>query len=488
MKEFSTDLRKVREYESKALKGHSENKLPVFHMKVPMGWMNDPNGFSLYEGEYHLFFQYHPYSREWGSMHWGHVKSQDFIRWEHLPVALAPDQVYDKEGCFSGTAIEDNGKHILAYTSVYYEDGIEEPDKIRQTQSIAIGDGENYTKQENNPVIDKKLLPEGASLVDFRDPKIFKSHGSYNMIVANRDRDGRGQLLKFESADLKKWQYMGVFYKPEKKLGRMWECPDYFELEDTKVLLVSPQDMEAEGLQYHCGNGSLYLTGKEREGHFCEDYIDCLDYGIDFYAPQSLLTKDGRRVMTAWMQSWDVNSYPEDFIWRGMMICPRELHLEDGKIRQTPVRELKQYWKNEISFEKIKVSEAVSLEGIRGRVLDLTITIRDMCCDAVEIRLAKKDKKYISIAYQPKQQLLTFDRKYMQCIRDIVNERKVELTKRSDAITLRILLDIYSIEIFMNNGEKTLTSLYFMQDDYDGIEFVSYGGYCEMDICKRDIY
>ena len=108
MKEFSTDLRKVREYESEALKEHSENKLPVFHMKVPMGWMNDPNGFSLYEGDYHLFFQYHPYSREWGSMHWGHVKSQDFIRWEHLPVALAPDQVYDKEGCFSGTAIEDN--------------------------------------------------------------------------------------------------------------------------------------------------------------------------------------------------------------------------------------------------------------------------------------------------------------------------------------------------------------------------------------------
>lgn len=117
-------------------------------MKVPTGWMNDPNGFSVYKGEYHLFFQYNPYSRDWGSMHWGHVKSQDLIRWEYLPAALAPDQQYDKEGCFSGTAIEDNGKHIIAYTSVYYEDGIEKPDKIRQTQSIAIGDGVFYVNRK----------------------------------------------------------------------------------------------------------------------------------------------------------------------------------------------------------------------------------------------------------------------------------------------------------------------------------------------------
>ena len=148
-------------------------------------------------------------------MHWGHVKSQDLIRWEYLPAALAPDQQYDKEGCFSGTAIEDNGKHIIAYTSVYYEDGIEKPDKIRQTQSIAIGDGVIYVKQENNPVIDKNLLPEGASPEDFRDPKIWKSDGRYYMIIANRGQDGRGQILKFVSADLKEWNYMGLFYNPE---------------------------------------------------------------------------------------------------------------------------------------------------------------------------------------------------------------------------------------------------------------------------------
>ena len=50
MKELSAELRKAQEYENKALKEENENKFPVFHLKVPTGWMNDPNGFSVYKG------------------------------------------------------------------------------------------------------------------------------------------------------------------------------------------------------------------------------------------------------------------------------------------------------------------------------------------------------------------------------------------------------------------------------------------------------
>ena len=159
----------------------------------------------------------------------------------------------------------------------------------------------------------------------------------------------------------------------------------------------------------------------------------------------------------------------------------------DKRFAGKSVEELEKYWENEIIYKRVKVNGTAFLKGISGRVFDLTLTIRDMHCDAVEIRLAKKEQKYIRIVYDPVHEILTFDRKYMNCIRDIVNERRVELAPKAGEITLRILMDIYSVEIFMNDGEKTLTSLFFVNEDNNEIEFIAYGGDCEIDIYKRDI-
>lgn len=52
--------------------------------------MNDPNGFCYAAGKYHLFFQFYPYSAAWGPMHWGHLVSDDLIKWEWVKTALAP--------------------------------------------------------------------------------------------------------------------------------------------------------------------------------------------------------------------------------------------------------------------------------------------------------------------------------------------------------------------------------------------------------------
>mgnify|MGYP000843491358 CR=1 FL=1 len=76
-----------------------------YHFTPPVSWMNDPNGFSVYKGQIHLFYQYHPYSNVWGPMHWGHQVSEDMISWKQYPTVLAPDKEYDEEGCFSGSAV-----------------------------------------------------------------------------------------------------------------------------------------------------------------------------------------------------------------------------------------------------------------------------------------------------------------------------------------------------------------------------------------------
>ena len=84
------------------------------HLKAPDNWINDPNGFIYYKGQYHLFYQYFPYGPRWGTMHWGHAVSQDLVSWEHKGLALYPTIHGDQNGCFSGSAVEEEGKLYLA--------------------------------------------------------------------------------------------------------------------------------------------------------------------------------------------------------------------------------------------------------------------------------------------------------------------------------------------------------------------------------------
>ena len=178
-------LREVRNYEETFEKGIKEQERPAFHLSPRVGWMNDPNGFSFYDGKYHLFYQYYPYNSHWGLMHWGHAVSSDLLHWEYLPAALAPDEAYDKDGCFSGSAVTlPDGKQLLMYTGVAKETQEDGSVCEVQRQCIAVGDGINYEKYAGNPVLTEADLPEGSSRFDFRDPKVWQgSDGSYYAVV-----------------------------------------------------------------------------------------------------------------------------------------------------------------------------------------------------------------------------------------------------------------------------------------------------------------
>ena len=116
---ISNILREARIYEELAGQTIPDGDRPAFHLSPRTGWMNDPNGFSFYQGKYHLFYQYYPYTSKWGPMHWGHAVSEDLLHWTHLPAALAPDTLPDRDGCFSGSAVElPDGRQLLMYTGV----------------------------------------------------------------------------------------------------------------------------------------------------------------------------------------------------------------------------------------------------------------------------------------------------------------------------------------------------------------------------------
>ena len=98
--------------------------------------------------------------------------------------------------------------------------------------------------------------------------------------------------------------FVKVLLIPAKKLGWMWECPDFF-FGRKAGSVVSPMEMMPEGLKFHVGHGTIYLIGTyDKNSHaFTREDVQPLDSGIDFYAPQTMKAPDGRRIMIAWMQA-----------------------------------------------------------------------------------------------------------------------------------------------------------------------------------------
>ena len=491
----SKELQQARSYEEQWLPRITDAERPAFHVTGSVGWINDPNGFSCYKGEYHLFYQYYPYNNNWGPMHWGHVKTRDFLRWERLPCALAPDHDYDREGgCFSGSAVQTpDGKHLLMYTGTYWvypEAGRRED---RQTQCIAIGDGVNYEKVAENPVLTAANVPEGHSQIDFRDPKLWydAEEKRYYSVVGSRPADGSGSVLLYSSGDGIHWSYVGILDQCRNEYGKMWECPDFFPLDGEYVILTSPQDMRQMGLEFHLGHGTLCLMGDyDKAAHrFDRKRAQAIDYGIDFYAPQTLEAPDGRRIMIAWMQSWATcNSQPAGMRWFGQMTLPRELSIEHGRLYQRPVRELESFRSNPVIHKDIPVSTETALEGVKGRVLDMTLRVRpadESGYRKFKMYFAKGGDNHCSVSFRPATGKVRLDRTFSGSIFDIVNNRTF-LVDAGAEVEIRVVMDRFSVELFFNNGAQAATMTFYTPQDCDGITFEADGNVL-LDVEKYDL-
>ena len=482
---MSQSLRNAQHYEEANEKRIDRESRPGFHLSARVGWMNDPNGFSFYKGQYHMFYQYHPYDSHWGPMHWGHAVSKDLIHWEYLPCALAPDEPYDRDGCFSGSALVlPDGRHALMYTGIIRHTDMEGNPLDIQTQNLAFGDGLDYTKFEKNPVMTEEDLPIGGSKNDFRDPKIWqKNDGSYRALIANNHVDHGGWFLLYRSNDLIHWVFMHTMAENNNRIGLMWECPDFFELDGEYILMASAQDMLPKGFEYHNGNGTFYLTGTydEETERFTERSDHSVDYGIDFYAPQTILTPDGRRVMIGWMQNWDTcNLHTKSTPWFGMMSIPRELSVKNGILYQKPLTELEQLHTDTITFEDVEIKDGnILLEGISGRMADMTIELKakdpEKMYQRFAFRFAQDENFRTGVSFRPFESTLKIDRKFSGSRRAIINQRRALVNHERGSLKMRLIIDRFSVEIFVNDGEKVMSAVINTPLSAEGMSFYADG-------------
>ena len=320
------------------------------------------------------------------------------------------------------------------------------------------------------------------------------SDGSFRALVANDVKGYGGTILMFRSDDGLHWEYSHALVKNRYRIGLMWECPDFFKLDDKAVLLASAMDMLPDGLEYHNGNGAFYMIGRfdEETEQFVEESNHAVDYGIDFYAPQTILTPDGRRVMIGWMQNWDTcNLRTESIPWYGQMTIPRELSVRDGILYQTPVRAFLELRGKRTSYSDVQVTDGeIQLPGIDGRFIDLELEISAQ--DSANIyrkfalRFAQDGRFHTGFSFRPHESVVKFDRKSSGSRRAITHQRRASVEHRDGHLKLRLILDRFSAEIFINDGEKVLTATIYTDISADGISFYADGG-VKMNVTKYEL-
>ncbi len=443
---------------------------PRYHFCPPCGWMNDPNGFICFRGQYHLFYQAHPYASNNGVMYWGHAVSRDLVTWEHLPVALAPDMPYDRDGCWSGGAVDTGEKLALIYT------GNRAGDPRDQTQNLAFSaDAIDFEKDAANPVITADSAPAGVDRRDLRDPFVWRQ-GEFYYCILGTLQYGVPTVLTYRSRDLRHWEYLGIFLQRTNS-GYCYECPNFASLGEHDLLLLSPVDYPQDGLRFANRSSVVCSIGRfcPQTGAFTGGPFDEVDGGTDFYATQLTKTPDGRTVMIAWMNMWDRTWVTHELGhgWQGMCTFPREIWVENGRFMQRPVAELARYCTRTVTAEGEVCGER-SFDTIAGRCLRLQIRADVSACRTFCLKLFSDGERYLLAEYDRGSGRFTLDRtRTEQRIRGHAREREgvrtVDLGSR-DVLVLDILLDRCSAEFFFGEGERAMSMLVY-NGERDAIAF-----------------
>lgn len=417
-----------------------------YHIMPTSGWVNDPNGLCQFKGVYHIYYQYSPFDVNGKLKLWGHITTEDFIKYqEHEPV-LYPDFRYDQNGVYSGSAVVRNGKINYFYTgNVKHLDG--DYDYImtgREQNLIACSSEDGFNFSEKELIMTNTDFPSKLSL-HVRDPKVYHKNGIDYMVIGARDDNSTGCILVLKGKDLKNWECHTVIYSDE-KFGYMWECPDLFDLNGETVLVTCPQGVPEEGYIYKNvhQNGYFLVNGDLESKDVNLSEFRLLDYGFDFYAPQSFEDESGRRILVGWMgiPDADYTNRTTENGWQHALTMPRELILKDGIIYQRPVEEIKALRGNNRTFA------ADEFKDLEVENLSFELCAEFEKCNGFKLNL----RNDISLSFDKSKGLIELNMGESGCGRD-------DRYAYCDEIrNIDVYSDTSAFEIFINDGEIVFTT------------------------------
>jgi len=426
---------------------------PHFHIAPPTGLMNDPNGL-IFDGEkYHLFYQWFPFDAIHGMKHWKHLITKDFQHYQSAD-DLIPCEFFESHGCYSGGALKVGDKLAMFYTG-----NTRRPSDNQRVpyQNLAIFNlnGKLLSKR---PLIEN--APEGYT-EHVRDPKpYFTEDGKIRFICGAQRENLTGTAIIFEMDNLEDTpRLLGELSLPafDNKNVFMWECPDLLKIGDKDVFIWSPQGKDREAHQFQNNYHATYAVGKLTDLTFEAEYIGELDQGFDFYAPQTFAGLDNQAysVLFGWIGLPDL-TYPTDkFKWHSALTLPRELRLEGTKIYQRPIAKI---CENLTALSALHIDEKADITNL----------------DRAYIKFEAKNQAFDLTFFQNEkgQSLRLSYENGLVCL-DRSQSEQTELMEKFDTKrfcevenlqTVEIFFDRSIIEIFLNHGEKTMTSRFFIEN------------------------
>jgi levanbiose-producing levanase len=466
---------------------------PSYHITPERDWMNDPQRPFFLNGLWHYYYLYNADYPEGNGTEWYHLTSKDLVTWKDEGVAI---QKYK-----NGLGDIETGSAVVDYenTAGFGKDAVisvlTQQDKGVQRQSLfySTDGGFTFSSYEGNPVL------ENPGAEHWRDPKIVRdeANGQWLMILAEGHKLGM-----YTSKDLKSWRYASGFERSG--LGTL-ECPDLFQLDvdgdpakRTWVLAAS-----ANGSEEGRTTGVAYWTGSWDGTTFtpADEKHQWLDAGSDFYAAVTWddprLTEGQRmqsRQALGWMNNWDyARKLPTEDWQGGMDSIVRDIRLKtvNGKpaLVSAPSKTLARLEGDPSSSgpETITPEGTAGLPSPQGGAYRLDLTIErttkpdDGGSDGSEalLQFASDEAIFATVGYnfQDGAAFVTREQPAVGDLGPLFTERRTaSAPARNGTVDLTVFVDHSSIEVFVNGGEQTLTSLVFPKSEQQDIKLVTAGG------------
>jgi beta-fructofuranosidase len=468
---------------------------PAYHFLAPHNWLNDPNGTIFWKGRYHLFYQHNPYGAyhggATGTIHWGHAVSEDLVHWQDLPIALAPVDSSDPDGCYSGTAfVNMDGVPTIIYHGV--------PGGI----CIATSRDDLLVEWEKHPA--NPVIPTPVPGDDYKvdgAPCAWIEGDTYYALTGNSSQEAFDGLepdraFLFRSKDLVHWEYLHTLYEggEHTEIGEDCAVPDFFPMGDRHVLLFASH---RRGPQYYTGTYENQRFTPTRYGRQAYGETNFSNRTGILNECQTLLDGNGRRVLFGRLSEGRYGYIQRASGWSGIMALPMTLSMcEQGDLLLNPVEELAALRRNRVQLSDIHLAgdSTITLDGVRGNRLEIRAVFSwegaeefglSVCCSPdgaeqtmIRFNVNPNDSTQPQDKMSPDRMLvLDVTRSSVsQAVKNRESQRCIVRHSYGKPIELRVFVDRSVVEVFAEGGHYLGKRIYPARPDSLGVQIFSLGG------------